>query len=331
MELVINNPKPSNGVITIEEPTTKQISTEKPFIQANTEEVTLEEVRDNHIIPVFIKDNEPLISHVDFVESTLKVASQIYSDEIILQPSIRVSHPIKGRIPEAKNKPASELEEWEKTVYFERMAFIIEIPSIHDVVSGNTLSLTIGGVKAYNLDNLYSKKGADEHFKIFIGFQNKVCTNLCVFSDGLMTDIRVSSVGQLISAIRVLIENYNAIYHLDTLKRFSDYSITEAQFAQIIGKCRMYNSLPASLKQDITPLQFGDNQIGALVRDYYKDESFCRDEEGNINLWKLYNLFTGVNKSSYIDNYLEKASNAFQFVENIKWALEKSSNNWYLS
>ena len=40
-----------------------------------------------------------------------------------------------------------------------------------------------GGVRAYNDTNLYSKKGA-ERFKVFIGFICKVCTNLCVSTDG---------------------------------------------------------------------------------------------------------------------------------------------------
>jgi hypothetical protein len=87
------------------------------------------------------------------------------------------------------------------------MAFLIEIPSYYDVIDGNTLSLTVGGVKAYNLDNLYNKKGADEHFKVFIGFKNSVCTNLCVWTDGFMGDLKVKTVGQLKGSIRTLVEN----------------------------------------------------------------------------------------------------------------------------
>ena len=38
------------------------------------------------------------------------------------------------------------------------MAFVIEVPTIHDEIDGKQLSLTIGGVKAYNLDNLYKNR-----------------------------------------------------------------------------------------------------------------------------------------------------------------------------
>ncbi len=335
MELLTVNNNASRGLVSMDEaPSNHQpelLSTDKPFIQANTEETSLQTIKDGHIIPVFIKDNEPLISHADFIETTMKVVSEVYSGETILSPSIRVSHPIKGRIPEAKNKPANELLEHEKTLYFERMAFIIEVPTIADTVGGNTLSLTIGGIKAYNTDNLYSKKGSDEHFKVFVGFKNTVCTNLCVWSDGLMNDLKVSSIGQLMGCVRSLLEDYNAVFHLNSLRKLNEYSLTEQQFANIIGRCRMYNSLPSDLKREIPVLHFGDNQIGAVVKDYYKDESFCRDTDGGINLWRLYNLLTGVNKSSYIDSFAEKSVNAYQFAEGLRWALENKSHSWFLN
>ena len=85
------------------------VSSTKAFIEANTVEATFEEMTDSHIIPVFIKDNEPVISHTEFIEAMVYEVKQVYHAETILNPSIRVSHPIKGRIPEAKYKPATAL------------------------------------------------------------------------------------------------------------------------------------------------------------------------------------------------------------------------------
>lgn len=329
MELLINN---HHQVEHASEFTGTQAEkyTPKPFIEANTIASSFEELRDKHIIPVFIKDNEPVISHHDFIETTMEAVKLAYSSETILSPSIRLSHPIKGRIPEAKHKPANELLEREKTIYYERMAFVIEVPSICEDIDGNTLSLSIGGVKAYNLNNLYNKKGTDEHFKVFIGFKNQVCTNLCVWSDGLISDLKVKSIGQLKGCIRTLIENYNAVYQIHTMRKLVDYSLTEQEFALLIGRCRMYNHLPHTMKQKITPLMLTDTQLGAVVKDYYRDTSFCRDSNGNINLWKLYNLFTGINKSTYIDSFLERNVNTYHFVESIRWALEKKEDHWFL-
>lgn len=307
------------------------ISTEKPFIQANTISCSLTEIRDKHIIPVFIKDNEPVISHHDFIDTTLEVIQLAYPTELILMPNIRLSHPIKGRVPDAREKAAKELLEHEKTLYYERMAFIIEIPSVCDEIDGNQLSLTVGGVKAYNLDNLYNKKGADEHFKIFIGFKNTVCTNLCVWSDGFIGDLKVKSLGHLKGCIRSLIDSYNAVYQIHEMQRLVDYSLTEQQFALLMGRCRMYNHLPYSMKQEITPLLLSDTQFGSIVKDYYKDGAFCKDDNGNINLWRVYNLLTGSNKSSYIDSFLDRSVNAYNFVEGLKRALDNRELNWFLN
>lgn len=306
-------------------------STSKPFIESNTISCKLEEIRSSHIIPVFTKDNEPLISHADFIETVALAASDVFRGEQILRPSIRLSHPVKGRIPEARDKPANQLLESEKTLYYERLAFIIELPEITDIIDGNTLSLTIGGVKAYNQDNLYSRSVCDQHFKVFVGFKNSVCTNLCVWTNGTLLDLKVRSVGQLKASVLSLLSNYNHGYHLDMLRRLPEYSITEQQFANLVGRCRLYNHLPTSRKSDIPMLSFTDTQLAGVCRDYFKDNSFCRDDSGNINLWKLYNLFTGSNKSSYIDQFVERGVNAYNLVEHLRFALDGKEHSWYLN
>ena len=304
---------------------------EKHFITANTIAGNLYEMKAHHLIPVFSKDNEPTISHTDFIETVQEITSDLYRGERILKPVVRLSHPIKGRVPEAKNKAANELFEWEKTIYYERMAFAIEIPSIQAEVDGNILSLTVGGVKSYSLDNLYSKAQSDQHFKIFVGFKNKVCCNMCVWTDGFMGDVKVKSVNQLAAIVNTLLQSYNSSYHLYHLEKLTKYSITEQQFAQLIGRCRMYPHLPNSIKEDIPTLLFGDQMMANVVKDYYKDQSFCRDVNGNINLWRLFNLFTNANKSSYIDQFLERSVNAYQIMEQIRFGLENRNHSWYLN
>lgn len=67
-----------------------------PFIEANTIQYTLEEIREKHIIPVFIKDSEPVISQVEFIEAGIEIAEEIYVSERILAPNIRLSHLLKA-------------------------------------------------------------------------------------------------------------------------------------------------------------------------------------------------------------------------------------------
>lgn len=211
------------------------------------------------------------------------------------------------------------------------MMFCIEITSFQSTVGRNKLSLIIGRVKSFSEDNLYQRSGEDQHFKMFIGFQNKVCTNLCVWSDGYVGNLSVKSIDDLIVSMQVLLKRYNSGHHLNHLQKLSEYSITEQQFAHLIGRCRMYQHLPANIKQDIPPVLFGENQMSTVVKDYYRDNSFCKQEDGNINLWRLYNLFTGANKSSYIDSFLDRAVNAYSFVDQIKSAIEGKQESWYLN
>jgi hypothetical protein len=292
--------------------------------------MSLSEVENQHIIPVFVKDNEPVISHQDFIGCVQEVASLVFKNETILYPSLRVSHPIKGRIPEAKDKPAKDLLEHEKTIYYERMAFVIEIPSIQSEISGNKLSLTIGGIKAYNMDNLYNRKGADEHFKVFIGFQNKVCCNLCIWTDGYSGTLKVKSTNDLMKQVFDLFSNYEIENHFNSLNSLNQYSLSEHQFVTLVGRAKLYQYLPIEEKKEVPIMMFGDNQLSLIAKDYYHDKSFCREINGEIDLWKVFNLFTGANKQSYIDTFLDRGQNAHNFISHIKNSVKFGADSWFL-
>ncbi|WP_367118507.1 DUF3871 family protein [Chryseobacterium sp.] len=302
-----------------------------PFIMANTLEATLHHLQNDCIIPVFSRDNEKTIAHQEFIECVINAVNKAFPYHSITAPEIRVSHQIKGRTPSAIHKPVKELLEHEKTIYYERMAFIIKVPSITDIVNGNELSLTIGGVRAYNQENLYSKKSL-EKFKFFIGFQNKVCCNLCVSTDGFLEDIRTSNANDLYSKAVETIQNYNAELYLMEMKELTQDYLSEHQFAQLIGKSRLYQHLPKTEKQNIPLLNFNDSHINTMAKDYYEGKNFCREDDGRINLWDVYNLFTQANKSSYIDTFLDRNLNAFEFTKGIQKVLNGNSDyHWFLS
>ena len=302
-----------------------------PFIVANTIEVPLHHLKQDCIIPVFSKDNEKTIAHQEFIESVLTAISKVFPHHSISTPEIRVSHQIKGRTPDAIHLNAKDLLDHQKTIYYERMAFVINIPSIVDSINGNELTLSVGGVRSYNLENLYNRKTL-EKFKFFIGFQNKVCLNMCINTDGFKEDLRVSSASELQHKVIEVMQNYNAELHLMEMKELTQDYLSEHQFAQLIGKSRLYQHLPKSEKQKIPMLNFNDSHINTMAKDYYEDKNFCRQEDGRINLWDVYNLFTQANKSSYIDTFLDRNLNAFEFTKGIQKTLNGNSNyHWFLS
>ncbi len=287
------------------------------FIEANTLEVSKNDLLTKCTIPVFAKDNEATISHNDFISSVEQVVGGYYPDT---RTQIRVSHPIKGRIPEARHKKASDLLPHEETLYYERMMFVIEVPSVRKDIGGNSLSLTIGGVRSYHLDNLHSKKSA-EQFKLFIGFKNKVCSNLCVWSDGFVEDCKAFTHHEIQYRVQELIERFNPDSYLDEFAYWQNKTVTEKQFAEFVGRCRMYLYMPKREKRGLPKLEFGDSQLNQVVDGYYNDANFSRNEDGSISIWNLYNLFTGANKSSYIDRFLERSVNAGDVVRNLAMAL----------
>lgn len=294
------------------------------FIEANTKTIDLPLLQEQTIIPAFAKDNESTISHVEFVENIYDAVYHVFPSEVILDPSVKVSHPIKGRIPEAKGKPAKELLEHEKTLYYERMAFMIELPAIQGKVGQDTLSLTVGGVRAYNLENLYNKK-SPERFKLFIGFKNWVCTNLCVSTDGFLADLRVSSNLELLEKAVELFQSFQVDRQLQNMQDLQGYHLNHDQFAHLVGRAKQYLNLPKELKKEKIEFPLGDSQLSQMIREYY-----ANGEESTISLWDYYNLMTSANKSSYIDSHLDRVVQSFSFTKSLANAIESGKPSWYL-
>ena len=306
-------------------------SSSQPFIEANTIQISAKEMDDQHIIPVWVTTNETLISHMEFIETVWEKAHKMFPQQTILKPNIRVSHPIKGRIPEAKHKAVSQLEPWEQTIYYERMMFVIEIPSITQTVNGNQLALTIGGVKSYNLDNLYSKRAnADQRFQLFIGFQNKVCCNMCVWSDGVKEELGIKTLSQLGYATENMVNKFDAEKQLEALKRFKSIELSETEFAQVVGRARMHKHLPDKQREVIPQILFGDQQLNSVVKDFYKDKNFGCETGGSLTVWDFYNLLTGSNKTTYIDSFIERGVNAHDFSNGIIKHKTQQKPFWYL-
>ena len=287
------------------------------FIEANTNIVDLQHLRTDCITPVFAKDNELTINHAQFIETIQEAAQDFFKGETVDDAAIRVSHIIKGRIPEAIHKPANQLLESDKTLYYERCAFSIDVPTIWQDVNGNRLNLSIVGVRAYNLQSLYTKK-SPELFKLAIGFKNQVCCNMCVFTDGYKEDLRVSSTGELYKAALELFNQFNIAKQLHLMQQLGNTSMSEHQFCTFLGKSRLYQCLSTTRQKRLPRLLLTDTQINLVAKSYINDEHFGG---GELNMWKFYNLLTGANKSSYIDSFLDRSLNASEMALGINAAL----------
>jgi hypothetical protein len=299
------------------------------FICSNTKKLELVNLECEHTVPVHVKDNEPTISQVNFISYVLSIAIKCFGEAST--PLIRASHPIKGRIPEARDKPAKDLLPHETTLHYERVAWMSYFPSVTAKIGNEELQLAVGGIKAYNLDNLYSTKDTLEHFKVFVGFKNLVCTNLCIATDGCLSDLKVNNVDYLLERVNELFTQFSFKRTIDQFKSMKTAALSEASFAHLLGRVKLYNAMPNKLKMGIPDMGLTDSQLSAVATDYFKDKSHARDENGNISIWNMYNLFTGANKNSYIDTFLDRNVKVFEGARHIQSVIENKTDSWYLN
>lgn len=76
-----------------------------------------------------------------------------------------------------------------------------------------------------------------------------------------------------------------------------------------------------------------DTQINMVAKSYYTDDNFkSLSDSKEISMWDVYNLLTGANKSSYIDNFLDRSLNAAQLTEGINKAIYGDDEySWFIN
>ena len=301
------------------------------FIESNTQAITLEELTSKNIIPTF-GDNTLTISHQSFIGAVIKVAEQVFGE---LKPvECRVSHPIIGRIPSAQHKKANELRDDEKTIFYQRMAFVAHVKNLTRTINGQTVHLCIGGVRGYNEDKLYNRASAMK-FRIFVGWQVRVCSNLCLTCDGYSGIIDCMTEADIMQKSFELFNSFNPNKEntLQLLENLHSTQISEEQFCNIIGRMRLYQYLPNSEQRQLPLLTIGDQAVNAMVKNYVTNPNFGK-KTGGITCWNLLQFANEAVKASYIDSWLDRNKNCTDFAIGIQKALEGQDTegySWFLN
>ena len=299
------------------------------FLEANTNAITFEELAEQCVVPTWA-NQELTISHQDFISTVHDAACNIFAGETINNPEIRVSHIVRGRIPSALNKRSSELLESEKTQFYQRLAFAFTIPSLHECINGQRLELCVGGVRNYSDLNLYRANRGMEKFTVFIGWRVNVCSNQVLTGEGVKLSFEVMSLHDLYKAVLDLFYNFNLDNDIQLLQSLTQMRLSETQFAQIVGRMRLYQALPSHLQRELPKLLITDSQINNVCRDYYSNPNFGT-KDSSISMFDFHNLLTEANKSSYIDSYVQRAINATDVTVGISKALQGDSEySWFL-
>ena len=304
------------------------------FIESNTSAITLEKLKRICIVPSF-KDSSLTISHQEFAENVLGAAMDYFNGETFGELECRVSHPISGRNPNALRTPANLLTEADKTLFFQRFCFCFELTSMTKTIDGQPICLTIGGVRAYNEQNLYANK-SPEKLKIFIGWRVKVCSNLMLSCDGLQDRLEVMSSLDIYKSALDLFTAFDPIDNFNMLENLVNTRLSTQEFCNFIGRMRLYQALPAKTRQELElpEILLGDSQINAATRQFVSNKNFGVNGADSISCYQLLQCLNESSKSSYIDTFLSKNKNCVDIATGIQKAIEGRDNenySWFLS
>ncbi len=331
--MLANNRKGMNWGEYAEEATIIVEETAKPsvsFLEANTDAITLEELANKCVVPTWA-NQELTIAHQDFISCVHDAASSFYAGETVNAPDIRVSHIVRGRVPSALGKKASELLECEKTQFYQRLAFAFTVPTVFETIRGQKLELCIGGVRNYSDLNLYRASKGLERFSVFVGWRVRVCSNQILTGEGVKFNTEVTNISELYRNVLELFHGFNPAKEIHLMQSLSDTYLSETQFAQVVGRMRMFQALSPARQKAIPRLLITDSQINSVCRDYYTNEVFGVKDNA-ISLFDFHNLLTESNKMSYIDTYLHRAVNATEVTVGLNNVIQGIDNKyaWFL-
>ncbi len=308
----------------------EQESTQNPFILGSTTSIELTDLEQNYLTPVYAKDCCEVISHGNFIRTLLSAVKAHFPNETVADPKIRVSHQLMMRNHSGVGKLIEQLDDIDTSSYFQRLITMIEIPSIKQNVNGNELNLQVVAIHSFHeLNLLSSSTNQRQNISLGIGFVNSVCSNLCLSTDGVNSTIKVYNTDELYKYALDLFGQYNPARHLEQMRLLRETKMNTSPFSQFLGKCRLYAAMPQSLKTelDLPEVTLLEAQLNSACRDFFVDENFRADENGEISLWSFYSLLTNF-KNSPIVPFIDRSVNIFDISVGVSRAINGTDNRW---
>ena len=301
------------------------------FIESNSMGISIDALRTN-LVPTFA-DSSLTIAHQNAIASVYSAAEAVYGE--LTLPEVRVSHAINGRVASALHKPAKDLTDEEKTIFYQRLAFVAHVKSLTRIVAGQPVELTIGMCRAYNEDKLYSRK-SPEKFKIFVGWKVRVCSNLCLTCNGNSGTVECLTEADVYQKAYQLFRRFDPEKEdtLQLIENLNNTRVSESQFCYIIGRLRLYQALPTEVRKTLPMIDIGDQAVNAAVRGFVSNPNFgLKEGEGSITTFSMLQLFNEAIKQAQIDKWLDRNQNCTDFLLGIQRALlgtDTEGYGWFL-
>lgn len=305
------------------------------FIEANTSEVSLSDLKSKCVIPTFGMTNELTLSHQEIAESIYAAAAEKYGKNNVSDMEFRVSHPISGRTPDAIHKKTNELLDSEKTLFYQRIAACMTVKSKSITICGEDTDFTIGFVRSYHTTNLYGSK-VPEKITLFCGTRVRVCSNLCLSLNGLRDNVECMTRIDVYQNASELLDSYqtNSEQDIESLEGLGRTRITISQFCRLIGRLRLYQALSTQEQHKLPEILLGDALCNEATRLFVSSRWGLKDGQDSINCFEMLQCFNEACKQSYIHNFLPKNVNCTELCLNVQKVLEGDNENpysWFLS
>lgn len=80
-----------------------------------------------------------------------------------------------------------------------------------------------------------------------------------------------------------LFEQYDLEEHIREMNTLQTRTLTEHQFAQLVGKLRLYQFLPSAEKKQLPTVEFTDSHLNAISRAYQAETPNNKKAESNFS------------------------------------------------
>lgn len=310
-----------------------ETSSDPAFIESNTHSISFQELTEKHVTPTFA-DGSLTLSSGDIIKATMKAAQEVFGE--LTPVEIRVSHRIQGRIPDAKDKPASELTDADTTTFYQRMAFVCRVKAITRTINGVDAHLIVAGTRAFNEDKLFSRPSPSK-MKLAVGWMVKVCSNTCLTCDGVTGTIECMTGADVYQKALSLFQGFNPEKEnaLELLENLGSTYISESTFCKIIGRLRLYQALPISEQNALPKFILGDSAVNKITYGFVSNPNFGKQEgENSISLWQFLQLANeAVKQGAYINDFIERNVCCTNFTLGLQRSIMGIDHeyDWFLS
>ena len=103
---------------------------------------------------------------------------------------------------------------------------------------------------------------------MFVGWRVVICSNQVLTGQGVKLSIEVMDLKQLYQQVMELFSQFNPAKDIHLMQTLSNTYLTETQFAQIVGRMRLYQALGVFLPLITTNCAVLGVAISVIQKDY---------------------------------------------------------------